>query len=410
MHKRWMILLGVAAIIGIGIFLVSNRLLRAWGGFWLARGLPSCDSRQELFSQPPLALSDFTHITPLGLLAPTAHTLPTTHLYFNVRTDDSRNEHSVPAEVPAVAPGDMVIREIAFTEALNRKDWSDFGARFAVCREVVGYFDHLHSLSPKLQAAYDAGETISCNEYTLGYGPSIGSIQYRFCRRQVEVPVTAGEVIGTAGGGIGQRVFDVGLFDSRVVPAQVANPRRWWWGRRHIAQAVCAVDYFALGVKVQLEPLLGGHPNNEGPRTIEPRCGQVIQDLPGTAQGTWVPPDERFIVHDTPHLALVHDPIDPRLAAFSVGERLAEAGIPPAVYRFTPRVSGYVNRDFSDIRADGKMYCFETQGPQLHRDQAATTTILLAMRSDTSLQIGPGPTGGCGAGPWPLDRFVEFVR
>ena len=43
--------------------------------------LPSCGDKKELFALSPLSLEDFTSITPLGLLSPTAHVFPSPHLF-----------------------------------------------------------------------------------------------------------------------------------------------------------------------------------------------------------------------------------------------------------------------------------------------------------------------------------------
>lgn len=409
--RKWVLSIVGIVVVGLALMVVSEFQRRNTSGFNLARGLPSCGNDQVLFSQSPLAFGDFTHITPLGLLSPTAHTLPTQHLYFNVRTDNPGDEQAIPAKVPAVAPGDLTIREITFTDALNKPEWSDYGARFAVCGEVVGYFDHISSLAPKLQAAYDAGTTLDCSEYTLGYGERIGSINYRFCRKRVELTLKAGEAIGTAGGSTGQRVYDFALFDKRIEPATLANSARWTDGREHTAQVVCAINYFTPALTSKLEPLLGGSPSGEGPRTIEPRCGQVHQDLSGTAQGVWVPPDIATIQHDPPMLALVHDNIDPRIAVFSVGERPSAVGISSGLYHVDPGGSGLVNRDFSDIAADGQTYCFETHERQNNFEvNPPVTTLLVTMPDATTLHLGPGPAGNCGSGPWTLTKFVEFVR
>lgn len=377
-------------------------------GFDLASDLPSCGSRKDLFTALPLKAGDFSHITPLGLLSPTAHTMPTPHLYFNVRLSNPRNQNALPVEVPAFAPGDMMIREIAFTDARNRDDFDDSDVKFSVCRDVVGYLDHLKTLAPKLKAAFDAGQTIRCDDYTLTYPAPVGAVNFRFCRKAVDLRVAAGEQIGTAGGSSGQRVYDFGLFDRRAPAGRVANPARWRFGRAHFPHVVCGVEYFTAALRAQLEPFLGGNPSYEGPRTIEPRCGSVLQDLPGTAQGVWVPPGIDIIGHEPPLLALVHDNVDPRVPVFSVGDRLQDLGIPHGKYTFTPRSDGRVNRDFPDVRADGQVSCFETKEQQ--RFQKNVTTLLVTLPNETTLRIGPGPAGSCGAGPWPLTKFVEFQR
>ena len=58
--------------------------------------LPPCGDQKEILTYSHLNLSDFDEITPLGLLSPTAHTLPTAHLYFNIRKTVTGNDSSNP--------------------------------------------------------------------------------------------------------------------------------------------------------------------------------------------------------------------------------------------------------------------------------------------------------------------------
>jgi len=61
---------------------------------------------------------------------------------------------------------------------------------------------------------------------------------------------------------------------------------------------------------------------------------------------------------EDPHMALVHNNINPAQAVFSIGTSFT--GVETGGYSFTPSASGLVNPDFSRVTADGKVYCFET--------------------------------------------------
>lgn len=370
--------------------------------------LPSCGDKKEMFTLSPLNLSDFTHITPLGLLSPTAHVFPSPHLYFNVRLTNPSNYSSLPVEVDVVAPTDLKITTVKFIEAKNRPSFNDGMVAFGVCKEFKAYFDHLKTFSPKIQKAYDEKPFKQCNEYSLGYPQPIGKVDYELCQVKVEIDIKKGEKIGTAGGGEGQKVFDFGAFDKRVTPKQFAKPERWL-GREHLVYLICPLDYYPSDLKTELKARLGGFGQKGEVKNAD--CGEVIQDILDTAMGGWVPPGTDKISHEPPYLALAHDYIEPQYLVFSMGESGQKGGLSVGKYIFLPNNEGLINRHFKDITSDGKIYCFETEEVLYSQGrQAQTTTILLTMPDNEKLRIGKLNVSSCGSGPWSMANYVEFVR
>lgn len=375
--------------------------------------LPSCGDKKELFSVSPLNLDDFTYITPLGLLSPTAHVFPSPHLYFNVRLTDPGNFNSLPVEVEAVAPADLTITTVKFIEAKGKPDYNDGMVAFGVCREFKAYFDHLKTFAPKIKEAYDKAPVKRCDEYSLTYPQPVGTIDFKLCEKTVNIEIKKGEKIGTAGGGEGQKVFDFGSFDKRVTAKQFANPKRWL-GREHFVYLACSLDYYPESLKSQLKERLGGFGQKGEVRNA--LCGEVIQDIPGTAMGAWVPPGTDAISHEPPYLALAHDYIEPQYLVFSMGDSAEKAGLPHGEYTFLPRNDGLVNRHFKDIKSDGKIYCFETE--DLYQpNQRIPTTILVTMPTPEKLRIQKLADASCaatfdggGSGPWQMTNFAEFER
>src|SRR3989338_11387194 len=107
---------------------------------------------------------------------------------------------------------------------------------------------------------------------------------------------------------------------------------------------VCTLDYFPSSISQQMKEKLGG-----------PSCGEVVQDIPGTAMGVWVTPDTDYIEHEPPYLALAHDNVKPEYLVFSMGESAQKAGLPIGKYTFLPKDDGLpadrqalVNRHFKD--------------------------------------------------------------
>lgn len=366
--------------------------------------LPSCGDKKELFSVSPLQLTDFKGIVPLGTLAPTAHVLPTHHLFFHPRRVDPNNFNSLPAEVLALAPGDITITEIKFTSSAQYPNLDDGVIVFAPCKEVKAYLDHFKTFSPTLQKAFEEGQLIRCDEYQRSY-QKFGTVTWKLCIKKVNLQVKAGEQLGTAGGGEGQMVFDFGLHDKRVPPATFANLKRWK-GQEQKQYTVCPLDYYTPELKQQLTSRLG-NPDGTQRRTIEPVCGTSNWDLPGAAQGVWIFKGEEQVAHENPHLALAYDNTNPTTGVISMGNSGESKGFAWGSYNFQPKDSGLVNRHFKDIKADGNVYCFETE--DTYRNNAKAV-IILTMPTSNSLQIEKTNNVSCGSGPWQVQNYTEFER
>lgn len=369
--------------------------------------LPSCGDKQDLFTLSPLKLTDFTTITPLGLLSPTAHTLPTPHLYLNIRRTIPEKEDSLPVEVEVVAPADIRITSIKFTEAKNKPEFNDGALVFGVCKEFKAYLDHMKSFSDKIKKSFDQNPLKTCTEYSLSY-PTYGSVDYNLCQVKVDIDIKKGEKIGTAGGGDGQKVLDLGAFDMRIPAKTFANPARWQ-DRQQLAYVVCSLDYFTSDLQKQLKAKLGGN-NYDGNQTTGSSCGDVVQDIPKTTMGVWVTPETDFIEHEPPYLALVHDNVEPRYLVFSMGESGQKAGLPVGKYIFLPKDEGLINRHFKDITSDGKVYCFETEDVYKYWEGKPKVNIIVDMPTPEKLRIQKLDNQSCGSGPWQMTNYVEFVR
>jgi len=137
-----------------------------------------------------------------------------------------------------------------------------------------------------------------------------------------------------------------------------------------------------------------------------------MQDLPGTPQGNWYlfgtgnypdtfPKDQ--------HLALVRDNIHPSRGVFSVGTSIP--GLRPDVYHFNPQTTGRVNLDFSQVTADGNVYCYDSLYHYWGEQSSPAHSILLQLTSETILRIENQYTAGCGTGPWAFQsNFADFER
>ena len=361
-------------------------------------GYASCGTKLDYFSYSPVALTDFMGLVPLGNLAPSGHTFPTDHMYFHINRLDIDQWELGTVSVPVVSPGNILITSVTFSEALSLDPpVSDFVVRFSPCQEIHAFFIHMASLSDRLMT--EIGTNFDrCEEYSVGGG------DFRNCEiRGLRIGVPAGEIIGTAGGNQYANALDLGVYDLRTPPLPYANPSRWEDRSLHIA---CPLDYFVADVRAALQQRLGEH-DNTGLRTIEPFCGEVEQDEPGTAQGVWIAEGTVFTYPEDPHLSLVRDNIDPSISVFSVGTGIGASGLEFGLYYFTPLDTGFINRAFRDV-IPGEVYCYENL--TLRFDQPSGVNIILEMPTPTTLRIQRIPTP-CATGPWTLtDLATNFQR
>jgi hypothetical protein len=314
-----------------------------------------------------------------------------------------------------LSPGAITITEIGSQEYTKATPpYTDYKVRFSVCDPIAGSFAHLGTLSDRLAGELKKASP-QCDTYETG-GTAI-----RSCRANVTISMGPGEAMGRTSAKASS--LDLGMEDSRVRNAFVSQDRYY----SDSLNAVCPVEQFAQPVQGQLRAKLGrdgvtGSPGATGTsgttgspattaspativkRTIEPVCGLVMQDVGGTAQGNWFNKPGRLTLDD-PHLALVHDNIDPRVPVFSVGTSIP--GLPSATYSYVPRDTGLINRDFYAIRPDREVYCFEGLAQRTNN----SIRILLAMSTAGELRIEAKAGEPCGTGPWQLGAAaVRFER
>lgn len=307
----------------------------------VAASLPGCNGN-NYYSVSPIPLNQLDYILPLGNINPGGHSTPSDHLYF-VITRTVPGSH-VPDTVDVFAPGDMTIysvgrqRQIANGKVVNE----DYFISFALCKELTGSFGHVSDLAGPLSNNMDFTE---CNSYSGGT-----TNVYEQCRADVHIQVKAGEKIGTAGGKL-SAALDFWTIDERLPNPRVANPNR-----QYNLKATCAINYYPEDLRAKLSLFLGG---GNRQRTIEPVCGEIFQDKPGTLQGNWYSgaADRNTPADWNTLMAMVHDPIDPRHGIVSIGGVISE----PGTFYYQPRHSGFLNREPSEVTADGNIYCYEPE-------------------------------------------------
>ncbi|MFA5070311.1 MAG: hypothetical protein WC528_03435 [Patescibacteria group bacterium] len=225
-----------------------------------------------------------------------------------------------------------------------------------------------------------------------GHGRTEGS-----CIYETNLKVTSGELLGYT------RKKDDGFF-FEVWAANYNTPQRtdinWDYAKdQRYSRAMCLFDlykgdlkdqYFSkFGVYLsQREETINGKsvitPLDFMARTKEPVCGEIIQDIPGTAQGVWWGDNPE--VYQTKALAIVHYNMDPSIGIFSMDKSITGDY---SVVMFFPKHSGIINREPSEITADDNIYCFMddySAEKQLSREKMAGK-ILVQLINDHRLKV-----------------------
>jgi len=319
--------------------------------------LKQCDGG-PYFTAAPVDLEYIDYLVPLGNLNPPGHTFPTDHIY--IIFPESAEY------IPVYAPGDMKITEIqsADNEKWRDKPYNDFHVTFKVCDKIQGQYIHIDVLSETLQKAFEKSIEKDCKKY-------IESQKFGNCQARVNIDILAGEQIGKVGHE-DHHGFDLGVYDKTKDPWTFANMKRFSGDRDNYLYTQCPIDYYETVLKEKFMSIFSGG-DGDLKRTIEPVCGTIGQDVPGTAQGLWFikNTDPKTWEYEQDHLALVHDNYNPALGAISIGLSLERLGIPSEEYEFEPQHTGQVNKDFNEVTPDGQIYCYGQHGDTIAKVQGS---------------------------------------
>ena len=326
--------------------------------------MPSCSSA-ALFSVSPIKFDKIAYIVPLGGPNP----LPGEHVYFII-IRGGPNSSGPTQIVNLYAPGDLTAFRIGRqVQTTNGKTGNiDYYVYFTPCREVTVLFAHVSSLTGPLGGIpFDT----CAQPYSIGDGSL-----YEHCTAEINIPLRAGQLIGTAGAGAAAGI-DFDINDWRVPVPYVANP-----DRQYDLTAVCPLDYYGGDAAASLRALLGhGSPGTH----LAQGCGQIFQDIAGTLQGNWFNgPPAQTNGNITKMAALVHENYNPTLDAISIGGTIGIHG----EWDFAPTHSGTINRDYSEVTPGDSIYCYQAAG------MPGRLLIQLVTATTVSIEHQPGACTG----------------
>lgn len=329
--------------------------------------IPKVEVGKGFLTFLPVDTNDFDFFVNLGHLNQPGHTFPSGHGGF-VLTDHLNT-------VPVYSPADMMITNVTFFEHVT-EGFTDYTLTLSVNQGefqiVIGHMSSIHE--DILEKAGQINDD-ECEEYTLAGN------HYRSCCAWTEIPVKAGDILGTGGGNEGQFGIDFGTFDkSRKM--DLATDR---FDDYLYSCAVSPLDYYTDSISQILIPICGDalcH-GEFTTRTKPPVGGTIDYSIRGSAQGIWFKEGEQFSQEDQ-HMALIYHNVDPDLPVFSMSMGLAD--IDPGSYTFSPENSGFVDRWFYDVKSDGNIYRYYVWY-HCSRPAFGHAVILLQLIDDSHLKV-----------------------
>lgn len=309
---------------------------------------------QFVYTTLPIDLNYVEEIFPLGHLKPPEHTIPTNHIYWELKKGGWGNMEDGYSK-PVRAPADGVITNIVFRQWMNYPD-------YAV------YIRHTNTFQTKFAHLSQIDDAIL---------NKIGSpLKEGHEGNKVYVPVKTGVIIGKTSADYAQSAaLDMGTLDRNT--EHFIHPEKY---PVEIPNSVCPLNYFAPELKQEVFQKVK--------RIAEPRCGEFDFDIKGKLVGNWI---LKGTSGDSPgnafwnnFISFVYDMYDPNYLRISMGMELGG---------FLCRVDGN-GPDFKDISIKSGKVVYRLipvgEGDEfLGRPlaQIVTGTLLIEMINDEKIKL-----------------------
>ena len=341
-----------------------------------------------ILTTPLMDPEKISALIPLGNISPPGHTSPADHIYFATKET---------GKIPVYAPVDSWITEVTEVSQQNSAGLyvpKGYVLTFTVCDGLILDFANYTELVPALREELVKQSTPECKRDIIKPGHEGGPEGQ--CYYKLNYPVKGGDILGyTQIDSQGRLPFEIWAYNHNKLARDDID---WAYYDKDngypYPRAFCLFDLYTGTLKDQYYSKFGFYDEkNEKafiPRTIEPRCGQVNQDITGTIQGMWFgDPDKKNknLEFEGKGLAFIHSNTDPTTAEISIGGNFMNSG----VFSFQPIHSGMINREFSEVKADGKIYCY---GNPNFDQLKGGEKILVQLLNDRSLNV-EHQTGVC---------------
>jgi hypothetical protein len=331
---------------------------------------PKCPTNLSgILTAPLIELKNITSITPLGNISPPGHTSPADHNYFTADTND---------KVPVYAPSDGWITNLVVILAKDDKTgkYVDRGITLdiEICKGLILTFANLTEAGSILKNNWpknDNGCKYDINK--VGHDYTQGQ-----CYFHTNIKVKAGDLIGYT-----QNEFKKdGTKQGFAFEIWAANYNRtppgnidWsFYDDDRYAHIMCTFDLYSGSLKKQFYDKLGGVDQKNyisssfTKRTIEPICGTVNQNIVGTIQGMWFGQGwknrkDKTQVDDIRQFSFLHWNIDPVYAEIGNAGEITKGEY--GQLQFLAKHSGTIDREPSEVTADGRVYCYNFLGGKI---------------------------------------------
>lgn len=373
---------------------------------------PACPADLAgILTAPLMDPAVISAMIPLGNVSPPGHTYPVDHIYFVVNTDDP---------VPLYAPADGWITHIMANSEKKTTDseyeFESFVVTYTICDGLVldfaGYNDVVQPIKDEL-----AKLTGQCKSGIVKTGHDAAAEQ-QCDYPDLKIPVTANELIGYT-----QRAFRADGYGYNIPfeiwAADYNQPARsdvdWsYYNDNRYAHAICTFDLYSGVLKDAYDAKFGTWSDGvtkspdgkvtvgEGsfiPRTIEPLCGEIVQDIAGTLQGAWFSGkpdlnDKSGNVGNAGYgITIIHNNIDPGVGEVVIGGEFGTGLI--GVIAFAPTHAGTVNREPSEVKADGQVYCYSSDVNGINVGPPIRGKVLIRLIDDHHMEAAY-QDGTCG--------------
>ena len=336
-------------------------------------------------------------LRPLGYTTGMDHILPVDHAGFTFKAP-------LDEKIPVYAPTQITINQIS-THTDYRVDGTPFTNQsnymfeFTICRELTGWSEFIHQLSPDIQSVWDQAKK------THDEGPLNQGAKAVNDSAKVNITVKVGQLLGYTNT---NPSLALSIYDTRSKPNNVDVS--YYGDNQRIVNAICFTDLYAGDLKNTLNERYGYYEDRQyqtpgfTPRTVEPRCGQVIQNITGTIQGDWFanrPKQDENLESEGKTISFIHNNYDPNLAEISIGGNIVPK---PQTFAFKPSHAGSVGREFSETKV-GETYCYKNDPARpgfIFAPTSNESRVLVKLLDEHQLKIEV-QTGDCSG----VHNFVQ---
>jgi len=346
---------------------------------------PKCPSDLAgILTAPLIDLKYITSITPLGNLNPPGHTSPVDHNYFSSGTDE---------KIPVYAPADGWITDLVVILAKDEKTgkyvdrWITLDIE--ICQGLKLTFANLTEASSVLKDNWPKNDN-GCKYGIKKDGHDFTEGQ---CYFHSNIKVKAGDLLGYTQNEArkdGTRSFPFEIWAANYNQPSPSNIDWSFYDDDRYAHIMCTFDLYTGSLKKQYYDKLGGvdlktNGSTLIKRTIEPLCGTVNQNIVGTIQGMWFGEGwknrkDKNNPEDSRQFSFLHWNIDPTYAEIGNAGEITSGQSDQIM--FLPKYSGTIDREPSEVKADGKVYCYNFRGGKILTQLIDDRHLKLEYQSD----------------------------